>query len=238
MGVSVEGGPLTISLGPGHSCHCHPHTGVALAPGQGWVLGSLSLLKLLQLFSAGNHHPAQSGLCVVWPWVLGEPSSIQPWPLPRQGWKLCGQRGLPALLCRYQEQCWTLEWYMQEDYWDRHSPLFSFDLSLCFQGIGCVLGSSLPEWSSSWCLPPSSGPFSFNYQKGARTSGWNMSLVVHCSLSPRRFAQCFARAASALGSPRPATAVPRHRRFPSVSPQNQELGRSRFLLAQLPQFSH
>lgn len=41
------------------------------------------------------------------------------------------------------------EWYMREDYWDRHSPLFSFDLSLCFQGIGCVLGNSLPEWSSS-----------------------------------------------------------------------------------------
>ena len=26
--------------------------------------------------------------------------------------------------------------------------LLSFDLSLCFQGIGCVLGNSLPEWSS------------------------------------------------------------------------------------------
>lgn len=29
------------------------------------------------------------------------------------------------------------------------NPPFPFDLSLRFQGIGCVLGNSLPEWSSS-----------------------------------------------------------------------------------------
>lgn len=65
MGVSMDGGPLGISLGPEHSGHPHPCTGVALAPGQGWELSSLNLLKLHQLFPAGNHHLAQSGLCAV-----------------------------------------------------------------------------------------------------------------------------------------------------------------------------
>lgn len=36
------------------------------------------------------------------------------------------------------------------------------NLSLCFQGIKCAQGTSWLRWSSSSCLPPSSGPFDSN----------------------------------------------------------------------------
>lgn len=47
---------------------------------------------------------------------------------------------------RHSAGSWSGRW---EGNWDRHSPRPPSDLSLCLQGIGCVLGNSWPEWSSS-----------------------------------------------------------------------------------------
>lgn len=47
---------------------------------------------------------------------------------------------------KHRAGAWSGRW---EHNWDRNSPLLPSDLSLCFQGIGCVLESSLLEWSSS-----------------------------------------------------------------------------------------